>query len=184
MIRPDVEYVMAVRVALRNAAKAAHNFCDGELLRSSDAEYQSVVRDVLSGYIKHEECIDNKLNVVLDYVDNVCAIYDRTFHPLSEHKSEWLEVLARGRKPLGIELRKFLRETVVPEIDALYAYIIECAFPANVVSEHDDLRKKITQLQSIIEELVGVQERYRARNHNDAYKNERYNTIMNRIKSI
>lgn len=69
-------------------------------------------------------------------------------------------------------------------INDLCNYVIDCGFPDNIVQAHNDVRAKLRDLQSVVAEFVDMQLRYRKQHHNDVYKNEYYNNIMNKIKKI
>lgn len=181
MIKPDVESVLAIKTALKAATGAAYDFCKAELLRVPDDEYVAVITDVRWGYTERIHYIDEQVSTVLDYVDTICNIMAAG---QLELRPDWVEILARNKKPVGIELRKFMAETVVPQICDLCTYIADCSFPASVVEAHERVRQAALGLQSVVEEFVGMQERYRERNHNRAYSNHRYNEIMNRIYKI
>lgn len=184
MIYPKPEMVLAINVALRSASASARDFCEDELRRKAgDAEYVAIIKDVLAGYDQREGKLQNQLGIIIYYVDTLATMMSRRFNIWSE-TPDWLFELAKNRKVEGIELRNAMDGPGAATMCDLCNYVIDCGFPDEIVKAHNDVRVKLRDLQSVVAEFVDMQLRYRKDNHNDAYKDARYNQIMNRIKSI
>ncbi len=182
MIIPNMEYVLEVKAALAEAVSAAHKFCTRELARVSDAEYVAIVRDVRAGYDQRIPMISKRLDLSLDYLQDICEIFERAFGPGAEFRYEWLETLAKEEEPLGLGFRDYLRGTMIPEVDSLLQYVNDCAFPVDVISAHELVCKKMERLQFIINELVSMQERQREKTGNAAWNKRRAAQLLSKYK--
>lgn len=184
MICPRPEMVLAINVALRSASASARDFCEMELHRKAgDAEYISIIKDVMAGYDLREGKLRNQLGIIINYVDTLATMMDRRFNIMSE-TPDWLFELAKNRKVVGMGLRNAMDGEGAATMCDLCNYLVDCGFPDEIVKAHNDVRAKLRDLQSVVAEFVDMQLRYRKDNNNDAYKAERYNDIMNRIKNI
>lgn len=161
MICPRPEMVLAISVALRAASANVRDFCEMELRRKADdAEYISVIEDVLAGYNLREGKLRDQLGIIISYVDALATMMERRFNLLSE-TPDWLFELAKNRKVVGIDLRKAMDGAGAATMSDLCNYVIDCGFPDEIVKVHNDVRIILRDLQSVVAEFVDMQLRYR-----------------------